>query len=379
MSPAVRVGAPFAPGTRGAKAETEEEAVVVWRELRGRAVALAAAAEERAALASRIEDALEFRCGVALVVEQVRREALRQEEELGELRRRLDLQHARAEEALVGRRRTAEAVERGKERLQEQIERVLPLSRALTAAHRRVQEAKEALSGHKARHEDLQRLLRTRQRCMVAQVAALYPVRVFHDLPQHGDNSNDDRTLSGQSRTLSEETRAFSGAHGTHVPSVIKSPQGRALTIFGWQIMNTKRKQKNYSDKELQRSATVLGYAAHAVLLIAFYLDVPLRYPLHFGGSRSYVSDRLPSAETATAASTEHPSTNNTISELSEYPLFLECQEDDSTRASYAIYLLNKDTEQLLNFIGAESSGRHVFDNLRELLRIILSDEYVYR
>ncbi|KAF8715949.1 hypothetical protein HU200_026914 [Digitaria exilis] len=336
MSPAVRVGAPFAPGTRGAKAETEEEAVVVWRELRGRAVALAAAAEERAALASRIEDALEFRCGVALVVEQVRREALRQEEELGELRRRLDLQHARAEEALVGRRRTAEAVERGKERLQEQIERVLPLSRALTAAHRRVQEAKEALSGHKARHEDLQRLLRTRQRCMVAQVAALYPVRVFHDLPQHGDNSN------GQSRTLSEETRAFSGAHGTHVPSVIKSPQGRALTIFGWQIMNTKRKQKNYSDKELQRSATVLGYAAHAVLLIAFYLDVPLRYPLHFGGSRSYVSDRLPSAETATAASTEHPSTNNTISELSEYPLFLECQEDDSTRASYAIYLLNK-------------------------------------
>ena len=70
---------------------------------------------------------------------QVRREALRQAEALGELRRRLDLQRAREEEAVVGRRRAAEAVERGKERVQEQIERVLPLSRALTAAYQRVQ------------------------------------------------------------------------------------------------------------------------------------------------------------------------------------------------------------------------------------------------
>ncbi|OEL30072.1 hypothetical protein BAE44_0008902, partial [Dichanthelium oligosanthes] len=181
---------------------------------------------------------------------------------------------------------------------------------------------------------------------------------------------------SGERGTLPEENRTLSGAYGTHVPSVIKSTQVRALTIFGWQIMKPKRKQKNYSDKELQRSATVLGYAAHAVLLIASYLDVPLRYPLRFGGSRSYVSDRLPYGEEASA---EHPSANNTESELTDYPLFLECQEDDPTRASYAIYLLHKDTEQLLNYIGAESSGRHVFGNLRELLRIVLSDEYVYR
>jgi len=55
-----------------------------------------------------------------------------------------------------------------------------------------LQEAKEALSGDKARLEDLQRLLRTRQRCMVGQVAALYPVRVFHDLPQHAENPRAD-------------------------------------------------------------------------------------------------------------------------------------------------------------------------------------------
>ena len=84
-------------------------------------------------------DLLLFFCSCGLVLGQVRREALRQAEELDELRRRVDLQQARLEAAVVGRRRALEAVERGKERLQEQIERVLPLSRALTAAHQRVQ------------------------------------------------------------------------------------------------------------------------------------------------------------------------------------------------------------------------------------------------
>ncbi|CAN6327794.1 unnamed protein product, partial [Urochloa humidicola] len=251
MSPAVRVGVAPPPSALGrGGAEVEERvgeaaaaAAVAWRELRGRAVALAAAAEERAALARRIEDALE-----------VRREALRQAEALGELRRGLDHQRARAEEAVVGRRRAAGAVERGKERLQEHIERVLPLSRALAAAHHRVQEAKEVLSGDEARLEDLQRLLRTRQQCMVGQVAALYPVKVFHDLPQHSETPHADN--NGEHGTLS-------GPYGTHVPNVIKSPQVRAWTFFGWEIMKPKRKQKNYGGMELQRSATVLGYAAH--------------------------------------------------------------------------------------------------------------------
>jgi hypothetical protein len=51
-----------------------------------------------------------------------------------------------------------------------------------------LQEAKETLSVDKARLEDLQRLLRTRQQCMVDEVAALYPVKVFHDLPHHVEN-----------------------------------------------------------------------------------------------------------------------------------------------------------------------------------------------
>ncbi|KAL6619024.1 hypothetical protein ACP70R_034163 [Stipagrostis hirtigluma subsp. patula] len=359
----------------------EEEAVVVaWPELRvqldraaGLAVALGAAGEARAALARRLEAALE-----------ARREWLRQRGALDEMRRRVELLRARAEEAVVGRRRALEGVERRKERRKEQIERVLPLSRALAAAHQRVEEEKEVLTGDMARLEDLQRLLRMRQQCMIRQVAALYPVRAFHDRPQEAENLRGCGNTNGENsmreyETLTEENETASGENGTRLLSFIKSPRVRGLSLFGWQIVKHKREQKSCSDKELQRSAAVLGYAAHAVLLIASYIGVPLRYPLRFGGSRSYVSDCLPSAETASVASADLASINNVDSKLTEYPLFLECQEDDSAKASYAIYLLHKDTEQLLNYIGAESSGRHVFGNLQELIRIVLSDEFVYR
>uniref|UniRef100_A0A452ZE76 Uncharacterized protein n=1 Tax=Aegilops tauschii subsp. strangulata TaxID=200361 RepID=A0A452ZE76_AEGTS len=145
--------------------------------------------------------------------------------------------------------------------MQAQIERVLPLSRALAAAHRQVQDAKEGLSAERARLGDLQRLLRTRQQSMVAQVAALYPVRVFRDLPVA---QNHHSRTNGECRTPSEENGALphENGNGTHLLSVIKSPHVGPLTFFGWQIGKPKTKQPSYSHKELQRSAAVLGYAA---------------------------------------------------------------------------------------------------------------------
>ena len=65
---------------------------------------------------------------------------MRQAAALDEMRRRLELQRARAEELVVRKRRSIEGVELRKEMLQAQIDdRVLPLSRALAAAHRQVQ------------------------------------------------------------------------------------------------------------------------------------------------------------------------------------------------------------------------------------------------
>uniref|UniRef100_A0A0A9GDS2 Uncharacterized protein n=1 Tax=Arundo donax TaxID=35708 RepID=A0A0A9GDS2_ARUDO len=66
----------------------------------------------------------------------------------------------------------------------------------------------------------------------------------------------------------------------------------------------------------------------------------------------------------------------STIMRTMEFPLFVDGQE--TTKSAYAIFLLNKDIEQLLNYIGAESLGpRHVLANLKQLTTIIQSQQYV--
>jgi hypothetical protein len=76
------------------------------------------------------------------------------------------------------------------------------------------------------------------------------------------------------------------------------------------------------------------------VSLIASYLDVPLRYPLRLGGSRSYVLDRAPSVESSSLASAISSAPLSTTMRTMEFPLFFESQE--TTRSAYAIFLLNK-------------------------------------
>ncbi|CAA3030317.1 UV radiation resistance-associated gene [Olea europaea subsp. europaea] len=116
----------------------------------------------------------------------------------------------------------------------------------------------------------------------------------------------------------------------------------------------------------------VLGLA---VSLIASYLQVPLRYPLRLGGSRSYIRDYAPAIDHSMSSSDSYSVSLTSLKSV-EFPLFIEGQ--DFTRAAYAMFLLNKDLEQLLNFIGVKSSGpRYVLANLKELLRTILSSEYI--
>ncbi|MFS8000447.1 putative phosphatidylinositol 3-kinase [Helianthus anomalus] len=76
-----------------------------------------------------------------------------------------------------------------------------------------------------------------------------------------------------------------------------------------------------------------------AVSLIAFYLEIPLRYPLRLGGSRTYICDYAPSVE-PTSSDFTSISLPSLSSKPMEFPLFLEGQ--DTTRSAYAVFLLNK-------------------------------------
>jgi hypothetical protein len=69
-----------------------------------------------------------------------------------------------------------------------------------------LQEAREGLSGEKARLGDLRRLLRAKQRCMVNQVAALYPVRVFREPPAAENHRTD---ANGEDSVISTDDVAW--------------------------------------------------------------------------------------------------------------------------------------------------------------------------
>lgn len=76
-----------------------------------------------------------------------------------------------------------------------------------------------------------------------------------------------------------------------------------------------------------------------AVSLIASYLNVHLRYRLRLGGSHSYIIDHAPSLEPTSSDLSSNTELSTTKKHV-EFPLFLEGQ--DTTRAAYAVFLLNK-------------------------------------
>lgn len=73
--------------------------------------------------------------------------------------------------------------------------------------------------------------------------------------------------------------------------------------------------------------------------LIAPYLNVPIRYPLRLGGSKTYIRDYAPYIEPA-SSDLSSITTLSQNSKFVEFPLFLDGQ--DTTRAAYAVFLLNK-------------------------------------
>ncbi|KAJ0985273.1 hypothetical protein J5N97_003629 [Dioscorea zingiberensis] len=329
---------------------------------------LKSAKERKEALAQRLESVIE-----------VRRESLCQSNELEEMKQRLEARKLALSYLSMHAKRSLEDAKRKREQLGLEIRSLLLAGKTLSAADQQLQEANKSLAGKKGqgRLKNLQKMLRMREQHMVSQVYTLYPVKASIDqtskekLDSQSDGSKSGDSASSQSR---KSTLTILGQQLTVFPV-------KKLSFFG-------------DKKEIQRSATVLGYVAHVILLILLVDGLhiflgPCRlycllrptwmfhsaYPVHLGGSRSYVVDYAPSVETA-SSDLVFSSTMGTNGKPMEFPLFLEGQ--DTTRAAYAVFLLNKDLEQLLNYIGTESLGpRHVLPNLNELFRIIQSSGYI--
>ncbi|KAK6930723.1 UV radiation resistance protein/autophagy-related protein 14 [Dillenia turbinata] len=287
---------------------------------------------------------------------QVQAESLNRSNELEELQQKLDARKSVMDNMSTRTKVAEEDIKSKEEALSSEIRSLLVAGTALHVASKRLEDAIKLLYGERGNLHLMSshRMLRKRQQFMVSQVSFLYPVKSF----------------VGQAREL--ELESFPGTFTGSKPL-----SERSLSIAGLQLsMLPMQKMSFFSDKkEVQRSATALGYVAHAVSLVASYLEVPLRYPVRLGGSHSHIIDYAPSIEPSLLAmctSDMYPGNQKPL----EFPLFLEGQ--DTTRAAYAVFLLNKDIEQLLNFIGVKSLGpRYVLANLKELLRTIASPEYM--
>ncbi|KAL3726691.1 hypothetical protein ACJRO7_031575 [Eucalyptus globulus] len=293
---------------------------------------------------------------------QVKNESLGRLNELEEMREKVEGRKLVMQNLQLRTKVVVEDAKRKEEDLAAEVRSLLVSGTALSVARKRLQESNRILGqrGY-GKLKNLQKMLRMRQQYMVSQVSVFYPVKNFAGQSQEQELESFPST-----------TKSVSGSSAGSKPVNLES-----LTILGLQLtMLPFTKMSFFMDKkEVQRSATALAYVGHAASLIASYLKVPLRYPLRLGGSHSYIIDHAPSVETMpidSSSSTTLPSNMKPI----EFPLFLEGQ--DTTRAAYAVFLLNKDLEQLLNFIGLKSLGpRYVLANLKELLRTILSADFI--
>ncbi|CAI9271371.1 unnamed protein product [Lactuca saligna] len=270
---------------------------------------------------------------------QVEAESLKWSNGLDEMREKLEARKLLMGNMSMRSKAVREKTKKQEEQLNSEIRSLLMVGSALSVATSRLQEANKSLRGEKgyAHHlKNLQKLLRMQQQFMASQISLLYPVKV----------------VCGHTRKHD-----------------VQKSLDATLTISGHLSVHPFTKMNFLTDKkEALSSATALGYIAHAVSLLALYIKVPLRYPIRLGASRTYICDYTPPLVESIP---EFTSTKPI-----EFPLFLEGKE--TTRSAYAVFLLNKDLEQLLNFIGVESLGpRHVLANFRELLNNIVSHEYI--
>ncbi|KAJ0620303.1 putative phosphatidylinositol 3-kinase [Helianthus annuus] len=289
-------------------------------------------------------------------------ESLSWSNQLDEMREKLEARKLVMGNTSMNLKVVQEKAKKQEDQLNSEIRSLLMAGTSLSVASRSLQEENNSLAGERGygHLKNVQKLLRMRQQFMVLQISLLYPVKV------------------ATGHTFEQELDSYSNNSKSGNPSGVKAVDASgSLTISGLHLTVLPFKKMSFftDKKEVQSSATALGYVAHAVSLIAFYLEIPLRYPLRLGGSRTYICDYAPSVE-PTSSDFTSISLPSLSSKPMEFPLFLEGQ--DTTRSAYAVFLLNKDLEQLLNFIGVESLGpRHVLANLKELLNKILSPDYI--
>ncbi|RAL14574.1 putative UV radiation resistance protein (UVRAG) [Aspergillus homomorphus CBS 101889] len=120
-----------------------------------------------------------------------------------------------------------------------------------------------------------------------------------------------------------------------------------AFTIAGLHLPNS-----DFTDVDRDQVAAALGYTAHLVYLLSFYLSAPIPYAITPYLSRSFIQDAV-SVALSQRTFPLHPA-------------------NVQYRFEYGVFLLNKDIEFLLNVHGLRVIDiRHTLPNLKYLLYVL--------
>ncbi|KAI8979721.1 UV radiation resistance protein and autophagy-related subunit 14-domain-containing protein [Mycotypha africana] len=110
-----------------------------------------------------------------------------------------------------------------------------------------------------------------------------------------------------------------------------------------------------FDGQDEERIATALGFTAHLVSMLAYYLEIPLRYPIKPMGSRASITDPV-----------------SLITGSREFPLY--SKRVDKYRFEFGVFLLNKDIEQMMNAYGLIVMDlRHTLPNIHYFIQAILT------
>lgn len=112
----------------------------------------------------------------------------------------------------------------------------------------------------------------------------------------------------------------------TSIYPIVELPDGKGFSIHNAHLPNS----ENLLERGDQMSAVALGYVCHIVLMLSQFLNIPLRYPIHYCGSNSTIIDHISSS---------------LPDKTREFQLFVKNKERRCFE--YGVFLLNKNIAQL--------------------------------
>jgi len=164
---------------------------------------------------------------------------------------------------------------------------------------------------------------------------------------------------------------------------------------FSFKILGVPLPNSVFTGCDDEKVATALGFTCHLINMLAYYLGVPLRFPMIPMSSRSTIRDPITASlgDSRQGYNTEYVTcrvpfkrllnwiilniiqleglcTNNQLGAL--FPLY--AKGSDRYRFEYAVFLLNKNIEQLMNSQGLNIMDlRHTLPNLKYLILSLVS------